>query len=50
MTGDVQDDSAHNHIERNGWFPPASTYDHAMPMNEVLRLACCFQPEDLCLS
>jgi hypothetical protein len=50
MTGDVQDGSARNHVERNGWYPPPSTYDYAMPINEVLRLACLFQPEGLCLS
>jgi hypothetical protein len=33
---------------RNGWYPPASNYDYTMPMGEVLRLAACFQSEELC--
>jgi hypothetical protein len=30
------------------WYPPVSTYDYAMTAEEVLRLACCFQPDEVC--
>jgi hypothetical protein len=32
----------------SAWYPPVSTFDCGMPMEEILSLAACFQAEELC--
>jgi hypothetical protein len=39
----------HGGVRRDHWYPPVASFDYAMPIDQALFQACCFQPEELCL-